>query len=57
VRFEVHDLAIAGDEGHRARDVMRVDVALNHLVDARKTFGREADLFGFYGVDRRREHR
>jgi hypothetical protein len=57
VRFEVRHLAVSGDEGHGARDVMRVHVPLHHFVDAGQTPGRETGLFRFRGLDRRRQRR
>jgi hypothetical protein len=46
VRFEVDHPAASRDRGHRARDVLRLDVADDHFVDALEALGGEPDLVG-----------
>ena len=58
LRFEVRDLALAGDDRDRAGNLLGVDGALNNLVDALKPLGGKADFLRFAdGNDRRRRNR
>ena len=47
LRLEMHDLALACDEGHDPAQILRIDVALDQGANAAQTFGREADVFRF----------